>query len=79
MKSYNLYLYEKRTEMGLSRRKFAKGIKCWSHIYRMMENGYLKPGKKLTAKISEFIGEDFSPYTIGDATYGTDIPQKKTG
>ncbi len=48
--SYNEFLYNKRIELGFSRRKFAKQLKIFRFRYKLIENGYIKPTKRMLKK-----------------------------
>lgn len=67
--SYNEYLYNKRIEMGMSRKAFAKFLKIPHLYYRYYEIGYVKPSKKTCKKISDALGIDFSIYLEGISSY----------
>lgn len=67
--SYNRFLFEKRKETGLSRRKYAKSIGISPFVYSLIEKGYVKPGRKEIQKFSEFYQSDFSVYLEGIHSY----------
>ena len=69
MESYNMFLYHKRMELGLKMRNFAKKLGIGLIKYDLIENGYLKPGKKEIIKISEALNIDYGPYTQGEYSY----------
>nr|MBQ6242039.1 helix-turn-helix transcriptional regulator [Lachnospiraceae bacterium] len=75
--SYNIVLYEARMKSGLSRRKFARSLKILPLHYRLMESGYLKPGRRTKAKVSAYLGEDYQPYCEGISSYPEDLPEKE--
>ena len=52
--SYNRFLFDKRKELKLSIRKFAKALGISKFRYRLIENGYIKPSKKDIKKISNY-------------------------
>ncbi len=74
--AYNEFLYRKRREKHLSKRKFAKFLKVPSLFYSYYENGYVKPGKKYAKRISEALGEDFSKYLEGVSSYPSPLAEK---
>ena len=77
MESYNLYLYHKRMEKGLKTKEFSKFLGINRVTYYCLENGYLKPTKKQIKKISDKLGEDFSVYLLGDASYPASLPSEE--
>ena len=77
MKSYNIVLYEKRMSLKMNRRQFAKELGIPFPFYIMIESGYRKPFKKECEKISKYLELDFNQYLVGEASYPTDIPDKK--
>ncbi len=74
--SYNEFLYKKRMEMKLSKKKFAKFLGLPKIYYSYCENGYFKPSKKYVEKISSALGIDFSLYLEGASSYPTPLPDK---
>lgn len=58
--SYNRYLYEERCKLNLSKKRFAKYLGISSFRYNLMEQGYIKPNRKETRKLSEDFGFDFN-------------------
>lgn len=77
MQPYNYRLYEERQKRKLSRRQMAKAIGLSWARYDFIESGYGKPFKREVIKISEFIGEDFSSFLIGDQSYPCELPEKE--
>lgn len=77
--SYNIFLYNKRIELNLSTKEFAKMLHINSVYYDLIEKGYLKPTVKTTNKISDALGIDFSTYLDGIRSYPTPIPKKIEG
>ena len=75
--SYNTYLYNKRNELGLKRRKFARMLKVPLFKYRLIENGYTKPSKKIVNKINNALDVDYSIYLTGESSYPTELPEKE--
>ena len=75
--SYNLYLYQKRLELKLSRRKFAKLLKLRPLHYKLIENGYIKPLKRDIERISDYFNEDFNYYLEDFRGYPTELDNKK--
>lgn len=73
--SFNEFLYQKRMEMGLSRKKFAKFLKIPSFFYRYYEIGYVKPSSKYVKRISEALNVDYSEYLVGISSYPADIEE----
>ena len=63
--SYNIFLYNKRIELNLSTKEFAKMLHINSVYYDLIEKGYLKPTVKTTNKISDALEIDFSTYLDG--------------
>ncbi len=74
--AYNEFLYKKRLEMKLSKRKFAKLLNVPHLFYSYYENGYVKPSKRYAKRISEALGVDYSQYLEGVSSYPTPIPEK---
>ena len=74
--AYNEFLYRKRMEMGLSKRKFAKLLNVPPLFYSYYENGYVKPGKKYVERISKALGIDYSIYLEGVSSYPAPLPEK---
>lgn len=74
--SYNLFLYEKRNELGLTKREFAKMLGINYLKYRVIEDGYIKPNKKDIESISKALDIDFSFYMQPHLTYPDTIPDK---
>ncbi len=74
--AYNEYLYKRRMEMGLTKRKFAKLLNVPSLFYSYYENGYVKPGKKYVERISKALGVDYSQYLEGVSSYPAELPEK---
>ncbi len=74
--SYNEFLYKKRIEMNLSKKKFAEFLGLPKLYYSYCENGYFKPSKKYADKISNALGIDFSIYLDGMSSYPTALPEK---
>ena len=72
--SYNLYLYNKRNELGLSVRKFAKLLNLSYWKYNLTEKGYLKPNKKVIANVSKQFDIDFNEYCTGYSSYPHELP-----
>ena len=75
--SYNEFLYNKRLELGFSRRKFAKQLKIFRFRYKLIENGYIKPTKKDVKKISEYFDMDFNYYLEGIRSYPKKLDDEK--
>ena len=71
--SYNQFLFEKRKELKLSRRKFAKLLKISKFRYKLLENGYIKPAKRDIRKISAYFDIDFNLYLEGFNSYPSTI------
>lgn len=63
--SYNKFLYDKRKELNLGKRKFAKLLNINLFHYHLLENGYIKPNKKDIKKISKYFDLDFNIYLEG--------------
>ena len=63
--SYNQFLFEKRKELKISRRKFAKLLKISKFRYKLLENGYIKPAKIDMRKLSAHFDIDFNLYVEG--------------
>lgn len=76
--SYNEFLYQRRKEMGLSRRKFAKFLHVPTFFYRYYEIGYVKPSKKYIQRISEALNIDYESYFEGLASYPGELPIEDT-
>ena len=74
--SYNIFLYNKRIELGYRRRKFAKMLKLSTFKYRLIENGYIKPSKRDINKISKALDVDYQEYLEGDSSYPNELPEK---
>lgn len=74
--AYNEFLYKKRREKHLSKRKFAKFLNIPPLFYSYYENGYVKPGKKYVKRISDALGVDYSQYLEGVSSYPTPLPEK---
>ena len=74
--SYNMYLYKKRMQSGLSRREFRKAFNLFPLHYYLLECGYLKPSRKTRTIFSAYFGEEFEDYCQGIASYPEDIPPK---
>ena len=72
--SYNLYLYKKRQETGLSIRKFAKLLHLSYWRYNLTEKGYFKPNKKVIDNVSKEFGIDYSIYCDGYSSYPSELP-----
>ena len=77
--SYNYFLYNKRIEKRLSRRKFAKLLHVPLFRYRLVEQGYLKPSKKDIINISKNLNVDYKIYLEGANGYPTELPDKERG
>ena len=77
MNTYNYYLFNKRSFLGLSRKKMGKALGMGGFRYRLIENGYLKPKRKEITRFSAFFGEDFTPYLEGPASNPSDLPKAK--
>ena len=75
--SYNKYLYEARMRSGLSRRRFARTLRILPLFYRLIESGYIKPGRHFREKVSAYCGEDYKTYCEGISSYPEDLPGKK--
>ena len=75
--SYNLFLYQKRTEQNLKKRAFAKQLGVRPFRYRLIENGYIRPSVEEIEKISAFFGVDFYKYLEGFNGYPTELDDKK--
>lgn len=73
--SYNEYLYNKRKEMKMSKRTFAKFLRVPLLFYRYYENGYVKPSKKSIKKISEALNIDYSIYLQGISSYPKELDE----
>lgn len=67
--SYNRFLIEKRNSYSLSRFKAAKYIGLNYFRYLLLENGYIKPSKKDTEKISEAYQVDYGQLCNGIHSY----------
>ena len=76
--SYNEYLYNKRKEMKMSKRAFAKFLHIPTLFYRYYENGYVKPSKKSIKKISEALNIDFSIYLEGISSYPKELDETES-
>lgn len=76
-RSYNIFLYETRLNLGLSRRKFAKYLKIKKFRYKLIENGYIKPSKKEILKISNKLNINYDNYLDGIKSYPTELNNKK--
>lgn len=74
--SYNIFLYNKRIDLGLKRRKFARMLKLSTFKYRLIENGYIKPSKRDVNKISKALDIDYKEYLEGDSSYPNELPEK---
>ena len=77
MESYNIFLYNKRNELGLSRKAFARNVHISYFKYTLIEKGYLKPSKRNVNSIEKYLNIDFKPYLKGAASYSTDLPEKE--
>ena len=75
--SYNYYLYQKRLELNMKKRHFAKLFKMSYLKYHLIERGYLKPSKKDVEKISNYFGIDYNYYLQDERSYPTEIEDKK--
>ncbi len=76
--SYNEYLYNKRKEMKMSKRAFAKFLHIPTLFYRYYENGYVKPSKKSIKKISEALNIDYSIYLQGISSYPKELDETES-
>ena len=74
MDSYNLFLYRKRQELGLTPRAFARKLNISHFRYHLIENGYVKPGKKDVKNISSVLDVDYAPYLEGELSYPGEKP-----
>ena len=63
--SYNAYLYNKRLELGLKRRKFAKLLNISNFRYKLIERGYVKPNDSDILKINQALDCDIGEYLEG--------------
>ena len=75
--SYNRYLYEKRLELKLSKRKFAKKLHMSRFKYSLIEKGYFLPTRKTAQRISNILNDDFTIYIEGKHSYPEDIYETK--
>lgn len=67
--SYNLILKKERLKRNLSYRQFSKVLNINHFIYKLIEEGYLKPTKKQITKISKSLNLDFNIYMNGKNSY----------
>ena len=77
MISYNIFLFNERKKLNMSRRDFAKMLHISWLKYCAIENGYVKPNKKNILSINEALGIDFTPYTLANSSYATILPEKE--
>ena len=63
--SYNLFLYQKREELAMSKKQAAKEIGLSFLRYVLLEGGYIKPSKRDILNISYYYGIDYSEYVKG--------------
>ena len=75
--SYNAYLYNKRLELGLKRRKFAKLLNISNFRYKLIERGYVKPNDSDILKINQALDCDIGEYLEGISSYPTEIPERE--
>ena len=76
MESYNTFLYNKRLELGMDRKSFAKMIHISHFTYGLIEKGYLKPNKKQVNNIEKYLNVEYKNYLVGKSSYSTDLPEK---
>ena len=74
---YNLFLYNKRKQLGLSKRKMASKIGISYIRYHLIENGYIKPNKKTIDKVSKAFDIDYNDYLLDDLSYPIEIHNNK--
>ena len=74
--AYNLFLYHHRQKAKVSRRRYAKHLGISYFRYCLIENGYILPSRKETAKISNCFGLDFEAYLQGESSYPGELPEK---
>ena len=67
--SYNLFLYQKREELAMSKKQAAKEIGLSFLRYVLLEGGYIKPSKRDILNISYYYGIDYSEYVKGIHSY----------
>ena len=79
LQSYNMFLYKKRLELGLSRFRFARLLHIPWIRYRFIENGYMKPTKREVQKISDALHMDFAPHVDGMCSYPEELPDRAHG
>ncbi len=76
--SYNEYLYNKRLELNMSRKDFAKYLHIPHLFYHYYEIGYVKPSKWAVKKISQALNEDFSLYLEGISSYPIELEEPES-
>ncbi len=74
--SYNRYLFEKRCQLNLSKRKFARYLGISPFRYRLIEQGYIKPSKKETKKLSDGFGFDFTCLSTSIHSYPEEMEEE---
>ena len=77
MLTYNALLYTERKKRNLSRRKMAKAIKVSLLKYLLIEKGYLKPSKRLSQRISNYLDINYQEYLINEPSYPSELPDKE--
>ncbi len=76
--SYNEYLYNKRLELKMSRKAFAKFLNIPHLFYHYYEIGYVKPSKWAIKRISKALNIDFSIYMEGISSYPLELPEQES-
>ena len=76
--SYNLFLYQKREELAMSKKQAAKEIGLPFLRYVLLEGGYIKPSKRDILNISYYYGIDYSEYVKGIHSYPEVIKAKES-
>ena len=72
-----MFLYAERQKRKWSRFRFARFLHLLPLRYRLIENGYISPSKKDSAKISKALGIDYEQYLTGVSSYPVELPEKK--
>lgn len=75
--SYNDFLYQKRKQLNIKRKEFAKLLGIGRFRFYLIERGYVKPNKKEIELISKYFDIDFNYYLEGIRSYPTEINDKK--